>query len=178
MLKFYNEVYNENCSEYYMFSKNNTMSEDPKPALVITYRNQNGINDYMTYNDITSTSYNCFINNYNGNITNIFPIAELENQNDSISLNLIYNTNDVLLNEYGISNLGVAKGWKFNFEQRLYIETISEKEYLKYLDNTGTIHYFCKDNESEKYKDEDGLNLTIYEENGFYFMLDLDKNKY
>ena len=83
-----------------------------------------------------------------------------------------------MLNEYGISNLGVAKGWKFNFEQRLYIETISEKEYLKYLDNTGTIHYFCKDNESEKYKDEDGLNLTIYEENGFYFMLDLDKNKY
>lgn len=178
MLKFYNEVYNEKCKEYYMFSKNNTMSEDPKPALVITYRNQNGINDYMTYNDITSTSYNCFINNYNGNITSIFPIAELKDQNDSMLLNIIYNTNDVVLNEYESSNLGIAKGWKFNFEQRLYIEVISEKECLKYLDNTGTIHYFYYDDEIKKYKDEDGLNLTIFKENDFYFMLDLDKNKY
>jgi len=158
------------------YSKNNTITGDsPKPVLIIQYRNQNGIENYMDYLNQSFTEGNTYFNTYNGNLTGIFSIGNTIGGKFPTSLNLIYNTNDVILNK----NIGMGIGNQFNFNQ-----TIKESEvenYLEYVDGDGTIHYFneLKDENDNlvNYQDEDGLNLTIEKSNEEYILKDKEDNQ-
>ena len=170
MLKTAKEVYNQSVIPMF-FSKNNTVSGgNPKPLLVITYRNQNGLEEYMDYKTISFANGNSYINSYNGNLTTKFEIGRTISGKYPTELDLIYNTNDVVLE----NELGYGKGYKLNLQQVIKPVTIDQINYLEYLDEDGTLHYFLNDN--GKYVDEDGLNLTITQENNSYLLKDKNNN--
>lgn len=174
MVKFIDEQYNPDCKEYYMYSKNNTETPNPKPILFITYRNHNGIVDYMSYNELNGSGFKTYINNYTGNITNIFDIAKLITNNDVFYAKLIFNTNNI--NNYSGSDLG--HGWKFNFEQRFVFETIDGVEYAKYINDTGRIIYLKHNELNNLYEDEEGLGYTLGCEHEEFLITDRNNTRY
>lgn len=179
LIKWLDEVKDTKCKEYYLYSKDNkavssgVIKSDPKPVLVIKYRNQNGLLDYMSYNNIGFSNGNSNINNYNGNIVNNFLVNKTAG-NNALSLNAIYNTNDAVLN----NNFNLALGWKFNYDEQLTIKSINtNNDYIEYLTGNAARHYFYKDDDGV-FKSEDGLGLSIKLENNEYVMTDKNNNKY
>ena len=171
-----------NCKEYIFYSKDNTVMEttNPTPYLVITYRNQNGLEDYMTYQTQEYTDGASYINNLTGNLTTTFDLNETIGGKYPISLSLIYNTNDVVLN----TDYGYKVGYKLNLHETIKEVTIDQINYLEYIDADSTIHYFRGELNDEgetienKYIDEDGLGLSATKETNQITINDMDNNKY
>ena len=185
MLKQSEEVYNQ---EYYpaFFSRNNTiMGADPKPLFQVTYRNQNGLEDYMKYIPLGFAYGTVYVNSYNGNLVSKFDIASTIGGKLPASLKIIYNTNDVILN----NGIRYGLGWRLNLSQTIELETISGITYLKYSDEDGTIHYFkstkealdengnvITSSETNTYYDEDGMEMKIIDNGNYYELYDKDNN--
>lgn len=175
MLKLNNETYDSRCDVYRMYSKdNNTVDQSGTkimPKLIIHYRNQNGLLNYMQYSNFNFNFGTSSINLYNGNITNIFNVNSTLAGKFPVSLNLLYNTNDAVLGRY-------QKGWRLSLEEKLSLETIDNKEYIKYIDSTSNESYFYKKEETINdkvtisYLSEDGQNLTIKPVDNSYSMTD------
>ena len=159
MIKQNIEEYKNSIPAY--FSSSNS---DNKPCLVIVYRNQNGLENYMDLSRQTFNIGSTYINNYNGNLVGIFDIGRTIGGKYPTGLNMVYNTNDVVLN----NNIGYGIGWQLDLAQTIKPETIEEISYLKYTDGDGTIHYFKLIDGI--YKDEDGLNLTITDNTSYYLL--------
>ena len=171
MLKMSTEEYNTDVVPAF-FSKNNTVTGyNPKPILAITYRNQNGLESYMDYKTQSFSKGSANINAYNGNLTTVFNLGATIGGKLTTALNMVYNTNDVVLE----NNIGYGVGYRFNFNQTIEEETIDSKKYLSYIDEDGTIHYFY--NDENIYKDEDGLDLTITQTENEYTLSDKHGNK-
>jgi len=130
MLKCNEEVYvTDNYPAF--FSKNNSVTNfNPKPLLVISYRNQNGLEDYMDYKVQNFTNGSSYINTYNGNLTTVFNIGSTIGGKLPIALDLIYNTNDVILN----NNISDGLGYMLNMNQTIKEVSIDESNYLEYTD--------------------------------------------
>lgn len=141
-----------------------------KSSLIITYRNQNGIENYMDYFNQNFKIGSTYVNTYNGNLVGLFDVGKTTGGKFPAKLNLVYNTNDVLLN----NNLGYGLGWQFNLSQTIKEIIIEENTYLKFSDENGTIHYFKQDNGI--YKDEDGINMKITDNVNYYLLEDNDGN--
>ena len=177
LLKLEDEVYDED-SMYAFYSKNNTVSDemenvdDPKPYLLVTYRNFDGLEDYMTYQNIPFQEGTGYVNNLTGNLTTVFRVNGTIGGKFPIELSLIYNANDVVLN----NNIGLGKGYRWNFQQTLEEVEISGVSYLEYIDSDGTIHYFSKIDETT-YQDEDGLNFTITLDSEKYVLKDKENHQ-
>jgi hypothetical protein len=74
------------------FSKNNTVSGgNPKPILSVTYRNQNGLENYMDYQNQSFAQGKSHQNNYNGNLTAVFNVGSTLKGKMPVTLNWIYN---------------------------------------------------------------------------------------
>lgn len=185
MLKLSEEVYKTDVIPMF-FSKNNTVSgSNPKPLLVISYRNQNGLESYMNYESNSFTKGSSYHNTYNGNLTTIFDIGSTKNGKMPVCLKLVYNTNDVVLN----NNIGYGVGYRLNLNQTIKEVTIDDKTYLEYVDEDGTIHYFLNQKtkwENDKFVtttnenifyDEDGLNLEIEKFDTKYILKDKNNNE-
>jgi len=157
------------------YSKDNTLPSEnnPKPIFSLVYRNHNGLEDYLDYRTQNFTDGISFVNTYNGNLTTVFNLGHTIGGNLPVSLNLIYNTNDVILN----NETFFKKGYKLNLEQTIKQITIDTINYLEYLDEDGTIHYFTSQENSNIFKDEDGLNLTIEKTETLCTMTDENNNK-
>lgn len=169
MLKENKEVYRNDIIPAF-YSKNNTINGDnPKPVLVISYRNQNGLESYMDYKKQEFSNGDAYINSYNGNLTTIFDLGKTIGGKLPANLSLVYNTNDVILN----NDVGLGKGYKLNYQQTIKESDI--ENYLEYLDEDGTIHYFKFIN--EVYKDEDGLSMTIEAFDNQYILRDKNNNE-
>lgn len=182
MVKSSNEVYNADIMPAF-YSKNNSFEDfNPKPLLEIVYRNQNGLEAYMRY--ITQKYHfgNSYVNLYNGNLTYVFEIGQIKNSSIPSKLNLVYNTNDVVLS----NSSGFGLGAKLNLYQTIRKRIIDDATYLEYLDEDSTIHFFAQSRktydadgnistleEPNTYYDEDGLSLTIIENETNYIL----KNK-
>lgn len=169
MLKSHEEVYVNN--QYPIFYSN--VQPSLAPSLIIHYRNQNGLESYMNYIAQGYTN----INTYNGNLVGQFLVGKTIGEKDSISLGLIYNTNDVILK----NGYKLGEGFKFNYHQTIKkvsaSEAVEDINYLKYVDADGTIHYFYEeiDENGESidiFTDEDGMGFTIKIEENSYIMSD------
>lgn len=141
-----------------------------KPYLIIVYRNQNGLENYMDYFKQSFNIGSTYVNNYNGNLVGIFDIGKTIGGKFPVSMNLVYNTNDVV----GNKNIGYGLGWRLNLSQTIEEVTVDGTAYLKYIDEDATAHYFYLDNNI--YKDEDGLDLTITNNSNYYLLKDKDGN--
>ena len=185
MLMLSDEVYKSNVIPMFFSKNNSVIGDDPKPILTITYRNQNGLENYMKYITKNFSSGSISHNIYNGNLVGLFEIGGTIKSKIPVVLKLIYNTNDVVLN----NDYGYGIGYKYNFHQLITQEIIGGVTYLKYLDEDGTEHYFLNERVTydsgnlngfitttyeNTYFDEDGLNLVI-EDNGNNYTL---KDKY
>lgn len=169
MIKACNESYIND--EYPMFfSTNNTVSGNPKPYLTVKYRDTNGLEDYADYKEQIITDGKLSVNTHTGNLTTSFKLGNTIGGAMPVSLNLIYNTNDVVLENQTF----FGKGYKLDLEQT--IEKVGQK--LKYLDEDGTTHYFNKETDStNEYIDEDNLDLKIQEYENEVKMIDSDNTE-
>lgn len=184
MLKQNEEKYNPDFIAQFFSKDNNIIGSNPKPVLSISYRNQNGLLNYMDYQEQVFSEGKTYVNNYNGNMTSIFNIGNTIGGKKPVSLNLVYNTNDVVLN----NNYGYGLGYKLNLHQIIKEQTIDGRTYLEYLDEDGTLHYFLNqkttfdDNgynttDTENvYYDEDGLDMTITKNSNDYVLKDKNGN--
>ena len=157
------------------YSKDNNLPGDnnPKPIFSLVYRNHNGLENYLDYRQQSFTDGTAYINTYNGNLTTVFHLGHTVGGNLPVNLDLVYNTNDVILN----NETFFSKGYRLNLEQVIKDVTIGNSNYLEYLDEDGTLHYFVKEENYDKYRDEDGLNLTIEKTDTICTMEDIDGNK-
>lgn len=184
MLKLNEEKYNEKILPAFYSKNNNLLENEIKPKLIISYRNQNGILNYMNYQEQEFISGNTYVNNYNGNLTTIFDIGRTINGKMPVELKLIYNTNDVVLN----NNYGYGLGYKLNLHQTIREQQIDGKTYLEYNDEDGTLHYFLNQkttfddtgyNTSDTgnvFYDEDGLDMNIEKNSDNYILKDKKGN--
>ena len=187
MLKLSREVYNMDIIP--LFFSNNykvTSGDNPKPILIISYRNQNGLESYMNYESHSFSKAKIYHNSYNGNLTTVYDIGTTSPGKLPINLSLIYNTNDVILNK----NRGYGIGYKLNLNQTIKEVIIDNKTYLEYEDEDGTIHYFLdekigydevgnqiKENEENTFYDEDGLELKIKKYDDKFILKDKNNNE-
>ena len=164
------------------YSKNNNYEDfNPKPLLEITYRNQNGLLNYLSYSSQSYSYGSSHINTYNGNLTNIFSIGRTIGGKLPVGLKIVYNTHDVVLN----NNIGYGLGYRLSLHQTIKEVTIDTFKYLEYVDEDGTIHYFFGEKQTTEgtitktntYYDEDGLDMTITEYNDKYIMQDKNNNQ-
>ena len=184
MLKQNEEKYNPDFIAQFFSKDNNVMGSNPKPILSVSYRNQNGIEDYMDYQQQSFSEGMSYVNNYNGNLTATFDIGETISGKMPVGLSLVYNTNDVILN----NDYGYGLGYKLNLHQIIKEQLIDEKTYLEYCDADGTLHYFLNQkttfddqgynttNTQNVYYDEDGLNMTITKNSDGYVLKDKNGN--
>lgn len=179
LLKEYDSEYKSNQISYDFVSKNhNFTNDDPKPYIMITYRNQNGLENYLTYETQSLGNGSLYFGHATGNMTANFLLGSTTGGPMPINLSLFYNTNDVILN----NNYGFGKGMKLNFHQTIQDETIDSKIMYKYVDEDGTIHYFAKKinedgTESSDLVDEDNLGLSLTVTDTICTVEDKDKNK-
>lgn len=172
MLKWGQETYSQNSEILSIISKeyNIINSNLMRPYLLITYKNQNGILNEMTYTDFSHSNGTVNVNNLNGNVVGEFYINKTIAGKMPISLMAYYNSQDVLIEKNNF-----AKGFKFNLLEEVEKTTINDNDWLKYYEQSGALHYFYKD--SDQYIDEDNLGLTIKFVNNNYELTDKDGNK-
>ena len=147
----------------------NTKYSDKKPSLVVTYRNNKGLEGYWTTHEQNlGESGVGYVNDYTGNLVYIAPILSTTGNKMPVSLSLVYNG-------YQHGNSidrpdTVGKGWRLNIQEKLTPITKSDELSTKlynagyryiYSDADGTDHYFYYDDKKDKIFDEDGLGLTL-----------------
>ena len=170
MLKMNTETYHSSTVPMFYSKNHQVTNSDPKPILRITYRNQNGLENYMHFKTQKFSQGMSYVNSYNGNLVAVFDICETVGGKLPALLKLVYNTNDVVLQ----NNVGCGMGYMFNYNQTIKKESIDGNQYLSYVDADGTIHYFYE--KENIYKDEDGLNLKIEKSNGKYILTEKNGN--
>lgn len=138
---------------------NIVVGDNPQPKLIITYRNHNGLEDYLEYFTQDFSVGKVSINSYNGNLVGLFNLASFKTGKIPAALNIVYNTNDVVSNY----NVGYGLGWRLNLAQT--ITYITSDDILSYVDFDGTTHYF---NNSKKVYNSNGYLETISSENVYY----------
>ena len=171
MIKEKNEASWGSRPDAYFFSSDCAAGyASARPIITIVYRNQTGLEDYMTYQTSTIGNSTVNTNNYNGNLV-------LTHNDISTTGNLLpaaiyhtYNTNDKNI------NIGYGNGFRLNYNQTVQLVTIGSIPYAKYIDEDGTAHYFNKQSDTV-YNDEDGLNLTLTLSGSIFTMTDKAGNK-
>ena len=157
MLKEHTENTSETGTDMYFFSANiHTVYEGYRPRIIIAYRNQTGLEEYLSYHTQSAgRAGKIYTNDYNGNLTLVHTDVSTPGNRMPVTIEHIYNTNDKDI------QIGFGKGMRLNLSQTLETITISSKEYLKYKDEDGTSHYLLKKPETNEYEDEDGLGITV-----------------
>lgn len=173
ILKWGDETYSSNSLPYLIYSKTHDLLHDDgrRPYIMINYRYQKGILEYMDYSTVYYTYGKSLINNCNGNICNIFNVGETNSKTLPVSLSIIYNSDDA-----NYSALNSVKGWKFNYNESIENVIIDSINTLKYEDNAGSVIYFYQ-NEDGVYEDENGIGYTIVQENSNYVLIDKNNTK-
>lgn len=165
MLKENNEVKNLQREDAYFFSSDiNDKYASARPVASITYRNQTGLEDYQTFSTHSVGNIDASVNNYNGNLVLTHNDISTPGSRLPVSINHIYNTNDKDI------NIGYGNGFRLNLNQSLVLDG----NYMKYIDEDGTRHWFTKN--GDNYIDEDGLNLKLIPVGSNYKMEDKEGN--
>ena len=173
MLKEHSEVYNLADSDaYFLSSDTSSAYVNGRPIITITYRNQTGLENYLSYHTQDAGRAGViYTNDYNGNLTLIHSDLSTPGTRLPISIYHVYNTNDRNV------NIGYGNGFRLNLSQTLSMQTIADKEYVKYIDEDGTAHYFLKNTNTNVYEDEDGLGLKLELSGTTFTMKDKSGNK-
>ncbi|MCI9110212.1 MAG: DNRLRE domain-containing protein [Bacilli bacterium] len=170
LLKNHNEIYIDEWDPSFYSKDNQLLGPGAMPVLQIRYLNQNGIEDYMKYEQQSLANGYLFENLYNGNVVMQLNIGDIFGGNNPFSLYLVYNSNDVILNH----NYGYGLGFQLSVQERINEVKIDSTQYLEHVDMDGTFHYYIKD--TDVYKDEEGKGNTIKKDDNGYYLTDINGN--
>ncbi|MBR4286128.1 MAG: hypothetical protein IKT55_00320 [Clostridia bacterium] len=150
------------------------------PTIVVTYRNNKGVEDYWSYSTYgVNTAGTAYVNDYTGNLVYSLPILSSSGELMPLALSAVYNNycaNERLtVGKNNSSRTTPGKGFRLSIQETVlpsdkYGLTGESKENYPYVytDGDGTEHYIQKVKEKDKdgkettvYKDEDGLGLTL-----------------
>lgn len=168
LIKNYKEEYDKDISPFSFYTDNTTVTGEPKPTLILEFKNFNGLEDYLSYQSFSGTGFTSYINNLTGNLINVFGLNSTKLGKCPISLSMYYNTNDCLLNKTN----SFVKGFKLNYYS--YLKEVDDNT-IEYLDFDGTIHYLIKNENA--YYDTDGLNINVVKKDEKYELADKTGNK-
>lgn len=134
-----------------------------RPALLISFRNNNGLESYWDYTSSSAGRAGTgHVNDYTGNLVWIHSDMGFGGNRMPVSISHIYNANDAANNSFGM-----GYGWRSNFNQLVYQwdedsdGTIQSDEiYYVWEDTDGTKHYFKKVS-TNKYEEEDDSTLVL-----------------
>lgn len=173
MLKEHTEKVTETSSDMYFYASDiDSTYENYRPKVIIAYRNQTGLEDYLSYHTQSAgRAGEVYTNDYNGNLTLIHNDTETPGNRLPVGINHVYNTNEKDV------EICYGKGMRLNLSQILVINTINSKQYLRYIDEDGTSHYMTKNATTNLYEDEDGLGLTVKTSSTDAIMTDKAGNK-
>ena len=171
MIKATDEVEQSgNTSSWKEFYSCNYGDDPTDPALLIYFRNNNGLESYWDYTSASAGRAGTgYINNYTGNLVWVHNDIGFGGNRMPVSISHVYNANDAfeVTNDGNNSNdsagnyFGLGTGWRTNFHQRLYQWNGNDLiTYYVWEDSDGTDHYFTADNDGV-IRDEDGLELTL-----------------
>ncbi len=143
-----------------------------RPLLVITYRNNSGIEDYLSYTSMDlGRSGGASVNNYNGNLVYTHTDVSLPGNRMPMTISHVYNA------DQKASQVGYGSGWRLNLSQTLTPETIQGVSYMKYIDGDGTIHHFLVQS-NKYYLQTPGLYLELVKNSdNTYTMKDTQNNQ-
>ena len=162
------------------------------PILIVSYRNNIGIEPYYTYATLGGASAGtAYVADATGQLKVGKELLSYASSTNPFSLNLVYNSDYFALtpgtdyqppSKLGLS-MNVGSGWTLDYIQKVEPETIDYIDYLKYTDGDGTIHYFMEDSSPDDsnypYYDEDGLGLKMkVNSTNNYTMADDDGNEW
>lgn len=162
------------------------------PILIVSYRNNTGIEPYYTYATLGGASAGTtYVADATGQLKVGKELLSYASSTNPFSLNLVYNSDYFALtpgtdyqppSKLGLS-MNVGSGWTLDYIQKVEAETIDNIDYLKYTDGDGTIHYFMEDSTPDDsnypYYDEDGLGLKMkVNSTNNYTMADDDGNEW
>ena len=149
---------NNNWKQFYSSDSGPTASN--LPALVITYQDHNGLEDYWSYSSVSAGRAGTgYVNLFTGNLTWVRGDLGFDGNRMPVSISHVYNANDSQRNDFG-----VGFGWRTNYNQT--VTSPSSGVYV-WEDGDGTRHYFYQAKDSSgnvianTYLDEDGLHLTL-----------------
>ena len=145
---------------------------DSTAVIIVTYRNTTGIESYYTYEEQNILRAGSgYVGDYSSALTIVKEDLSFPSTSMPFTLSHVYNSD---LHSGNISDswlLGVTAadyinmrtgfGWQLSAQESVGKTTIGDTTYLVYRDGDGTMHFFTYDSSSGKYKDEDGLNLSI-----------------
>ena len=155
--------------------------ENHPPMLLISYRNNTGLEDYYTYRAFSAgEAGTVYLSDFSSQITIAREVCSLASGVNPVSLEMVFHSAyfsrqtdsqyDVC-KELGM-DMHIGSGWTYNLLRHVRKETIGQVVYLRYLDGDGTLHYFSKKAEDDGYYyDEDGLGLKIQDQTGDRYLL-------
>ena len=171
MLKADVEVSNT-YTEYYSSDIHNDFAAK-RPALSIFYINSTGLEGYFDYeSQSVGRAGTGHVNSFNGNLVFTHTGATTSGNKMPVSVVHVYNSND------RTTQLGYGNGWRTNYDQSVLPITIGGTSYLRYIDDTGTRHYFVYNPLEGKYICEYGKDLKITENTTYYTMKDTAGNSW
>ena len=167
MFKASDEVESGGVGNYKQFLSSDYGTELSRPLLSITFRNNNGLEDYWNYTTSSAGRAGTgYVNNYTGNLVWVRNDMGFGGNRMPVAISHIYNLNDVIGSTDGNSTtatngnvFGLGNGWRTNFNQRIFQWQVNPN-YYRWEDSDGTDHYFLYESPGV-YKDEDGLELTL-----------------
>ena len=108
-----------------------------RPVLVITYRNQSGLEGYLSYTSMAlGRSGAAAVNNYNGNLVYTHTDVSLSGNRLPLYISHVYNS------DAKATDIGYGRGWRLNYSQTVRSVVIDSVPYVEYTDGDGTIHHF------------------------------------
>ncbi|MBO5111334.1 MAG: RHS repeat-associated core domain-containing protein [Clostridia bacterium] len=176
--------------DYAVFSSANSTTYIP--CIIVEYRDMKGIESYWSGSTHSAgLAGGGFVNHATGNL--VFSIDTLATGDNLFGYtpSLIYNA--AISNQYNIqtknpnvhykytsTGLGLKLSTNESIVERNYIDPDgATKTFYVWSDGDGTEHYFLADETDQtgkKYKDEDGLGLTLTVETSNYYIEDLNHN--
>lgn len=175
---------------YHWFAGPEYTNAGSRPILALYYTDAKGLESHWSYHTQSVGKVTSSINDFNGNL--VLSHTDLTNNNLRMPFSVVHVYNSAKVYEtygkFGSNSpygLQTGKGFQLNLQQR--IDPITDAALQDYgyayvwLDSDGTQHYFKEaQGETNTWKDEDGLNLTLTKETiqgvAYLYLADKEEN--
>ncbi len=134
---------------------------DELPFISIIYRNVSGLESYWDYSSASAGRAGTgHVNACSGNLVWVRGDLGFDGSRMPVSVSHVYNADESMNNDFGL-----GYGWRTNYNQRLHLiegdpNDPYSQDQVTWEDGDGTVHWFNSAG-TNKWKDEDGLELTL-----------------
>ena len=148
-----------------LFTSENASSN--RPRLIVNYRDMSGLESYWSYTTqnagLAGTGY---VNNATGNLVLTVDTLSTTDGLFGFTPTLVYNSDDVGERGNPYKYITAGDGWRLNIQESITWETMKDSNddevtLYKWYDSDGTEHCFTFSENIHLAMDEDGLGLTM-----------------